>query len=256
MNSRAAIEAMLAIISDVHSNREALDAVLEDLPDEASILCLGDVVGYGPDPAYCIERLRERNVPTVRGNHEEAVSGDSSMAVFRPEAIQAAAWQRSQLGEKELEWLKGLPRVIRQDDLTLTHEVDGSGLSLPFNGETASMFAAQFSTRFVCFGHTHLPLVAMARPLNMFRSRLDWTFIAPEGGGMSIRASSKFRMLINPGSVGQPRDGIAMASYVLLNLPKCIIQIRRVPYDFSATMAKLRRCGLPESLAIRLATGL
>lgn len=241
-----------AIISDIHSNLAAFQAVLNDIEVRGGverIWCLGDVVGYGPDPKECIELLRQYEHICVAGNHDWAAIGKIDIDDFNPEAAAASRWTGQQLGPQEVDYLASLPLIISEDDFTLAH---GSPRE-PIWEYLVSIYDAKisfnyFQTKFCLVGHSHVPLV--------FES------LAPAGDcvvyELPLNAPLNFgenRLIVNPGGVGQPRDGDPRASYVIYDGDRNLIWHYRVPYDIAITQQRMREYGLPYRLAARLSYG-
>jgi len=236
-----------AIISDIHSNWEALGAVLKDAASRGvtNYACLGDVVGYNANPVECLEKIRELGCTTVSGNHDHYCSFDDDLTGFHPIAADAVDWTRKQLSAEQQIFLADLRLVERVENFTIVH----STLDMPemwgyvFESlEAEASFNYQMTT--VCFfGHTHVPLV--------FVKGDDIS-----GGSYSrLKVDVEKKYFVNVGSIGQPRDGDPRASYAIYNLESQEIELRRVEYDIAATQVKIRAAGLPERLAARLAIG-
>jgi diadenosine tetraphosphatase ApaH/serine/threonine PP2A family protein phosphatase len=240
-----------AILGDIHANLTAFRAVLDDirtLEPIGKIWCLGDIVGYGPDPHECIKLLRETDHICVAGNHDQAATGKLSLNGFNPDAAEAIKWTADQLSAGDISFLNRIPEVLAIRDFTLVH---GSP-RLPVLEYVLSISNARenfgsFKTRYCLVGHTHVPQVFM----------LD-----EEGNTVTTRFSPNVklvtgenRLIINPGGVGQPRDGDARASYAVYDDETAIMQLRRVPYDIRATQDRMVDYGLPLRLAGRLGTG-
>ncbi len=239
-----------AVISDIHSNQEALDAVLADMGDQGfdRLLCCGDLVGYGPNPTYCIERFREvqekyGQVPCILGNHDHAVV-TGILIGFNPEAAVAAKWTREQITQTNFRRLSRFVWRWTEDNLFLTH----SSPETPEEWEylyAPSRISTQFNyfEQEICFvGHTHQPYVFVQGTDRLLT--VD-EFQVPDG----------VRCIVNCGSVGQPRDGDPRASYCLYDSNKRLLQFRRVEYDFNLTLTKIINSGLPEILGRRLEYG-
>ncbi|MEI6212388.1 MAG: metallophosphoesterase family protein [bacterium] len=238
-----------AILGDIHANREALLAVIQDAREQSvtDFVCVGDIVGYNADPADCIQLIRdELHCPTVCGNHDHYCShDDKELGDFQPLAASAIAWTRRQLSGEDVRWLSELPMTRTVGGFTLVH----STLDVPERWgyvfdqlDAESHFTYQRTS--VCFhGHTHVPLVFEKRR-EVVRWQPDEVHIVP---------GTKY--FINTGSVGQPRDGDPRSSYIIYCTESKIITFRRVAYDIETTMEKIRRVGLPEHLAVRLSTG-
>jgi predicted phosphodiesterase len=240
----------LGIISDIHGSRIALEACLaaldkEDLDD---IVCLGDVVGYGPEPQQCIDIVREREWPCVIGNHDVAVTSGQGLEHFNPVAQQAALWARDQVAADGLSWLAGLPRQIDLPEIILAHGAPGDTDHYVVESYEADEVLAQSDVRFVVVGHTHLPVVHMVRKQLVTRE-VDF----PQTRAVAIPMAA--RALLNPGSVGQPRDGVPDAAFGILDSDAPAFTIVRVPYDIEAVATKIVELGLPEVLGLRLLAG-
>lgn len=247
-----------AILADIHSNLEALDAVLAALASERvdRHLCLGDLVGYGADPAACLVKIRALDAVVIGGNHDWGAIGKLDRAWFGDTARRALEWTRDQLSFGDLAYLRTL-RLTQQDGpCTLVHGT----LTRPerfeylFDVAQALETARMLHTRCACVGHTHLPCVA---EVDVGGSQVR-RFIhdAPTlTAGVALGTEPSLRYVINPGSVGQPRDGDARASYAILDEATHTLTIRRVTYDIATAQRKIRAAGLPSILADRLAVG-
>ena len=238
------------IVSDIHSNIEALDAVISDAESRGGfdcIWCLGDMVGYGPDPSPTLRRLREFELVAVVGNHDYAAAGVIDASDFNGVAYAAIRWTADQLKEDEKLFLSGLPTVSLQAPFTLVH----GSLRAPIEEYLLHPSQAQatlqlLTTPYCLVGHSHQPFLCREMaPVPMFLP-------LPEGRHTPL---SEVRCIINPGSVGQPRDRDTRASYAVFNSELPAIEHYRVIYDFAATQDKMRRAGLPSYLAERLAHG-
>ena len=227
----------LGLLSDVHGNRIALDAVLDDLPPVDGLVCAGDVVGYGPWPAECVAALRERDVPTVMGNHDRAVAGGST-AGFNAMAEAGVEYARGALDDDARDWLAGLPdrrtvaggRVVvvhghpdDPDRYTYPHQVSERLLERAAERVDANPWEVDA----LVFGHTHV------QGVDSF----------PRG------------VVVNPGSVGQPRDGDPRAAYAVLDVENRDVERRRVEYDVDAVADAVADAGLPERIGSRLFEG-
>lgn len=233
----------IAVLSDIHSNLEALRAVLDALPSVDRILCLGDIVGYGADPAAVIDLLRERGAEAVQGNHDWAVvTGDTEW--FSPWAARAVQWTRSVLDRGAADYLRRLPRTLDLLDILAVH---GSPLDPLFKyvvdvGSARDSFGAT-PRRVILLGHSHIAMRYALRG-----GLVEWRAF-PDGGAEAIGT----RTLLNPGSVGQPRDGNPKAAFALLDADG--FEVRRVVYAVEKAARKIREAGLPEFLAQRLFQG-
>ena len=236
------------VVSDVHANIRALDAVLDAAGQVDALWHLGDVVGYGPDPDAVVERLRSRNAVGVRGNHDAAAVGDLGIEKFNDDARAAMEWTRDAINPETRGWLAGLPERAVVGEFTLAH---GSPRDPTWEYITSAGIAranlTAFPTPFCLFGHTHVPAV-----FREDEGRVEG--IAPAAGS-SVRLAGG-RALANPGSTGQPRDGIRTASYLVLDTERRVGRWRRAAYDIAATQAAMQAAGLPARLIRRLDHGL
>ncbi|HET9000350.1 MAG TPA: metallophosphoesterase family protein [bacterium] len=240
-----------AVLSDVHGNLEALEIVLADVrrgrPDVC--LCLGDTVGYGPDPNECVERIRGLAGPVIAGNHDLAAIGALDISVFTPLARQAIEWTMGVVSEDTRRWLVTLPDRLVIDDFLAVHgsprdPFEEYILDLP----TSLAIFSEHAFSLCLVGHSHVP--------GTFILEADGTVSAralPAGDSVPLARSSRY--IVNVGSVGQPRDGDPRASYLLLDTETRTVTLQRLPYPFAATQAKMTARGLPIQLAQRLALG-
>lgn len=236
-----------AVLADIHSNWEALRAVLRDAEGQHvdEYVCLGDIVGYNADPAECVESVRERCCATVRGNHDHYCAHDECLEDFHPLAAKVVDWTRQQLSPDQLSYLRGLELKRAVSGFSLVH----STLDMPGKWgyvfdvlEAEANFNCQRTS--VCFhGHTHVPIV-YERQGRVVRVRYS---------KLALELGTKY--FINVGSVGQPRDADPRAAYVIYDPGKKEVELRRVTYDIERAQAKIRGSGLPEWLAERLALG-
>ncbi len=240
-----------AIIADIHANLAAFTAVLIDIEhrgEAEEIWCLGDVVGYGPDPRQCIELLRQTNHVCVAGNHDWAATGKIDTSEFNPDAAAACRWTAEQLASEDKLYLRQLPKVIQKDDFTLVHGSPRDPIwEYLLSISTATESFAYFKSQFCLVGHSHVPLVFKhnetgACSFSQFSTNL----------GIAI---AKNRLIINPGSVGQPRDGDPRASYAIYDTESKLVRLYRVPYDISITQARMAKLKLPARLMARLSDG-
>jgi diadenosine tetraphosphatase ApaH/serine/threonine PP2A family protein phosphatase len=240
-----------AIIADIHANLTAFKAVLEDIVRQGGahkVWCLGDVVGYGPDPHECIELLCQTDHVCVAGNHDWGAIGKIDTSVFNPDAAAACHWTAKQLNSADVKYLENLPLVIEDGDFTLVHGSPREPIweYLISTGIARENFA-YFKSQFCLVGHSHVPLVfsydgSSACSASRFSTDVE---LAP----------GKIRLIINPGGVGQPRDGDPQASYAIYDSETRLIKLYRVPYDIRATQDKMVKHGLPLRLVARLSYG-
>ncbi|HMD88009.1 MAG TPA: metallophosphoesterase family protein [Anaerolineaceae bacterium] len=237
------------IISDIHGNLPALDAVLQDANPVDATWCLGDLVGYGPNPNECIERVR--SLPKsicVLGNHDAAALGQIDLQAFNREARFSARWTQEHLSPESLEFLRNLPEVVQYGDVTLTHGSPRNPVwEYLLDTNTATINFEYFGTKICLVGHTHLPIVYYAPNGNQ---KTEWNIIKVGEPTKITR-----RAIINPGSVGQPRDHDPRAAYAIFDPLENIWEARRLIYDVSETQKRIYAAGLPERHAIRLAEG-
>lgn len=239
----------IAIVSDIHSNLMALEAVLADAGAVDEIWSPGDIVGYGPNPNECIDLLRQLKAVSVAGNHDWAAIGRLSTDDFNPDAANAANWTASRLTAENRCYLEELPLTEQRGEFTLVHGT----LRHPvweylLSTEEAAATLALLKTRYCLVGHTHCPLVFLERG-----AEKSVAFFTPSPESPITLATE--RLILNPGSVGQPRDGIALASYLLLDRELSTAQIRRVPYHVERTQELMRSLNLPPRLWQRLSYG-
>jgi diadenosine tetraphosphatase ApaH/serine/threonine PP2A family protein phosphatase len=239
----------VAVVSDIHGNYHALEAVLAEVSGEApdELWCLGDVVGYGPAPNACCALVRDRADLCLAGNHDLAVVGTLPLADFNGDAATAARWTQGKLGAESRAFLASLSAKAERPGVGLFH---GSPLDpvwdYVLSEEGARLSLESVDDPLVLVGHSHVPL------------RLAYDGGAITGGlaqaGDEVDLSAS-RWLLNPGSVGQPRGGDPRAAWLLLDLDTGRAAFRRTEYPVEQTQAEIRAAGLPEALALRLAIG-
>ncbi|MEK6678314.1 MAG: metallophosphoesterase family protein [Nitrospirota bacterium] len=240
-----------AIISDIHSNLEAFDAVEKDLQKEGAdkIFFLGDVVGYGPNPNECIERLRELTDIVVAGNHDYAVIGYTDISYFNKYAKAAIEWTEMKLKAENAEYLKRMPLVTPEiENMTLVHATPNKPHEWNY---ITTLFDAlenfNFFKQQICFiGHSHQPvIIALGNDKRCYVER-----------GESVAITADARYIINIGSVGQPRDGNPDSAYAIYDTDEKSVRIKRLSYDIKKVQAKMRDERLPAYLIHRLEEGL
>ena len=237
----------IAVLSDIHSNLEALAAVLAHAGSVDAVWQLGDVVGYGPEPDAVVATLMAVGAVGVRGNHDAAALGGPEIAWFNPDARAAAEWTRDRLSDDTRAWLSGLPETLAIDDMTLVHGSPRDPLrEYITSAAIARANLGAVGTPHVLHGHTHVPVA--------FTADGDRMGVVAPSPGSSLALDGR-RGLINPGSVGQPRDGDPRASYLILDPEAASVTWHRVPYDVATVQAAIRAAGLPSRLADRLAIG-
>jgi predicted phosphodiesterase len=236
-----------AILSDLHANLEATEAVLADARERdcSHYICLGDVVGYNANPHECLEIVQKLGCPVVKGNHDEQASLEESSRDFNPLAEMAINWTREHLTDQDKQWLRDLRLTQQVGDFTIVHAtLDSPGQwGYVFNTlDAAASFNFQDTT--VCFfGHTHVA-GAFVRDDGVKRVKTD---------ELTIEEAKKY--FINTGSVGQPRDGDWRAAYCIYHLDKNMVEQRRIEYDLETAQGKIIKAGLPQLLAERLKLG-
>lgn len=237
----------LAVLSDIHANLAALDAVCEDLPAVDEIWVLGDIVGYGPQPNEVIRRLQELGARSVAGNHDGAAIGTVDANWFNPDAAAAIRWTATVLDENSTAYLAALPQVRTDGELTAVHGSPREPIwEYIADASVAAANLDAFSTRHCLYGHTHLPVI--------YRADASRMTVVPATTADAIALDAR-RMLINPGSVGQPRDGNPDASYLLLDVEAGRAEFHRVRYDIALTQRLMREARLPVWLIERLPMG-
>ncbi len=246
----------ILLLSDIHGNLSALDAVLNDVGSRGvafdAVWVLGDVVGYGAEPDGVVERLREvPNLAMVKGNHEAAALGEISLATFNPYAAAAAAWTARVLSDETRRFLRELPIRLVEDEVTLCHGTPRDPVwEYMFSVETARASVSYLDTSGCVHGHTHLPTV--------FGQQHSGRWSATLASDSETVELDFVHWFVNPGSVGQPRDGDWRASYALLHLHPSelpAVEYHRVEYDVSHAQDLILAAGLQPSLAFRLSTG-
>jgi predicted phosphodiesterase len=238
----------IAVISDIHGNLHALEAVLESIAADApeTVWCLGDLVGYGPRPNRCCALVAERAELCLIGNHDLGVLGRLDLDEFSHDAAASARWTAEVLSDEARAYLEPLePQAVRED-VELYHASPRDPVwEYVLSPEVAVASLVATSAPLVLVGHSHVPL------------RYGWEqqalALCEEGTQVDL---ARERWLLNPGSVGQPRDGDARAAYLLLDLDAKRAEFRRVRYEVAKTQAEIRERGLPEALAERLAHGI
>lgn len=251
-----------AIISDIHGNLPAFEAVLDQLErtDVEGILCLGDIVGYGPWPAECLDLVTRCCTLTVRGNHDEAVIDPRCAAFFNGAARTAVEWTRRQLGPLHLDALSRMRAVAhygKGEQVMLVHDSPCPGPTDYIHDKQIAAIAFRGVDRPVCLvGHTHVPMVFEAPDPSPDAVLSPLTIIAHiPSDGQPIQLDEGCRYICNPGSVGQPRDCDPRASYAIMDLDAQTFTVHRATYDICAAQAATRAAGLPPILADRLAIG-
>jgi predicted phosphodiesterase len=239
----------VAVISDVHSNLVALEAVLAALGSVDAVWHLGDAVGYGPKPQAVVDRLRGAGAVWVRGNHDDAAAGGRGIELFNPDGYEAMVWTREHIDDATRAFLAALPEreTPQGSRFTLVHGSPTDPIwEYLHSAATATRNMFAYDTPFCLAGHTHVPAAF----------RQSGESMKPVGvkSGTRLTLGEK-RLILNPGSVGQPRDGDARAAYMVIDTDAGHVIWHRVAYDFVATQIAMARAGLPHDLARRLTVG-
>jgi len=235
------------ILSDIHANLEALQAVLADAPESYDhILCLGDLVGYGADPNAVVEWISVNATVVIRGNHDKACTGFDDLENYNPAARSSAIWTRTALTPESRDYLEKLPRgPMSYEGLDLVHGSHADEDEYLVSARDAEMLKPMLGSSLSFFGHTHV----------------QGGFVLTGGKGRRILPNIPVRLqrgsdyLVNPGSVGQPRDGNPLAAYAIYRGENVTVEYRRVAYDIRTAARKILTAGLPEFLAARLFEG-
>jgi len=244
----------ILVLSDLHSNATALEAVLNAAKGHWELsVCLGDVVGYGPDPNEVTARLRELGTQTIRGNHDKAVTGLMATDDFNPVAKAAVDWTRAQLKPEHLAWLGALPQgPLATDGIVLVHGAFQDEDEYVFTPAQALDGLLDSTAAVTFFGHTH-----HQGGFSYQDSQLEVLQIRPRPSEpfAALQIENPRRYLLNPGSIGQPRDGDPRAAFAIADLEHKIVEFWRVPYDIAAVQERMRNAKLPEPLVQRIVVG-
>lgn len=242
------------ILSDIHANVTALDAVLKAAKgrwDKA--VCLGDLVGYGPDPNEAIDRVRSLEAVTIRGNHDKAASGLTDFEEFNPVARFSVMWTRDQLKPEKLEYLQRLPQGPQPvDGFSIIHGAFHDEDEYVFSPALALDGLMSAPTAESFFGHTHIQ-----GGFTLRGEDVGVAFVKPENPNkhttLTLEPGTKY--LLNPGSIGQPRDGDPRAAFAISDLDRKKVEFWRVPYDIEDVQTRMTQANLPEPLILRLSFG-
>ena len=242
----------IAVVSDIHSNEDALEAVIREIDRQRAdrVLHLGDLVGYNAEPERCVQWAREHTVAGVMGNHDAVVTGKTSGEFFHTPALLAARWSAEHISPESAAYLSALPESHRfSEEILLAHgapsDPDRYLFLLEDAEEEVDMLSGVSTPRVVFFGHTHIPVAYV-------RKKDGTTVSAPLE---ALRIEEGETAMLNPGSVGQPRDGDPRASYALFDTEPMSWEFRRVPYPVEITQERMRARGLPQRLIDRLQMG-
>lgn len=239
----------IAVLSDVHSNLEALQAVLGAARGEQidEYICLGDIVGYGADPDHCVSLIHELSSHIVAGNHDHGVCERTNILYFNDAAQKAIAWSKREMLRKHIRFLSSLPLILEHRGMLFAHATPSCPETWNYilNMDDALREFGFFEEHLCFVGHSHQPAVFSINADNEIGSSID----------ESLTCNPHKRYIINAGSVGQPRDGDPRASYVIYDSKERQLTFRRVPYDIAACREKILNAGLPPFLAQRLEMG-
>jgi diadenosine tetraphosphatase ApaH/serine/threonine PP2A family protein phosphatase len=247
----------LLILSDIHANLEALEACMDAAPEYDQLYNLGDIVGYGASPNEVTKRSRELGSIFVRGNHDRACSGLTDLSDFNPIAGLAALWTREKLTEDHLEFLRALPAgpVSPIDNVQLVHGSPRDEDEYILMTNDAYEILQQVPAPLTFFGHTHVQRGSQLEPNGQGKTFAPAYKSAKGKQTATLQVEPDTKYLVNPGSVGQPRDNDPRAAFLLYDTGASIITFYRVPYDIERAQEKIFAAGLPERLAIRLEEG-
>jgi len=239
----------ILVFSDIHANLTALEAVLADAGEVDAAWCLGDVVGYGPDPNECIALVQELpNLICLLGNHDAAAIGKLDLKVFNSEAQRSLRWLKGVLGEHEEQFLLQRKQTMKQEQVMLVHgSPRDPTMEYVLDTRTANSNFPHFETDFCFFGHTHIPSIFTQQ-----NSDSQASFSVPP---LNLPTPLVPRTMVNPGSVGQPRDRDPRASYAIYNTNGHTWEARRAEYEIAAVQSRMRQVGLPERHILRLEGG-
>ncbi|MCL6473069.1 MAG: metallophosphatase family protein [Firmicutes bacterium] len=243
---------LVGLIADIHSNAEALTSVLDRLSNVGELWCLGDIVGYGSDPGICVDLMKSLKNNSVIGNHDLCVLQDIDISAFSAEAAEACKWNRNHLNKDQLAFLQSLPISIEPiPGVILVHGSPGKDIwEYILSSWQADEVFSEVQASIVFVGHSHIPLMFMKA------GSAPVEYIHLSNGQVFELDRQGVKYLINPGSVGQPRDGDPRASYMVFDTDNYRIEFHRIEYPVEVTQQKMLLAGLPSSLSDRLAIGI
>ena len=240
------------VVSDIHSNAPALEAVLRDAPAFDALICLGDIVGYGPDPNACVERVQDFDLRCICGNHDQGAVGQADVLIFNRDAREALSWTQRELTPANLSFLRSLSPAGALDDdgrVVLAHGSPRDPVwEYIVDPSAATQNFRQFGFQLLLVGHSHLPLI-----FEWLHDEQRVQSLRPEPG-VPVYLEGR-RLILNPGSVGQPRDGNPRASYAMLDAEASTWTLHRTLYPVEITQERMRANGLPRRLIDRLEIG-
>jgi predicted phosphodiesterase len=247
----------ILLLSDIHSNVEALEACLAAAPPTDATVNLGDIVGYGASPNEVTERVCGLGGIFVRGNHDKVVAGIDTLEGFNPIAGVAALWNREQLTSEHLAWLRALPKGPVLSDISSVQYVHGAPDDedrYVVTLEDAALQLRQATANITFFGHTHIQGAFFLRDGVVQAVRPAYATVGKQET-WDLQLESGLNYMINPGSIGQPRDGDWRAAFAVFDSEQRIVTFFRAPYQIRAAQEKILAAGLPARLATRLAAG-
>jgi predicted phosphodiesterase len=237
-----------AIVSDVHGNLEALQSAFELIAPTDGVLCLGDIVGYGPNPNECVELIRARATATVLGNHDVAAIDNFGLSYFNPTAREAMRWTQTVLTAENADWLNGLGYEFRVPEFLLVHGAPVTYFEYILDKPAAARAFAATDAPLIFIGHTHIAEYYALRP----DGSIDHKHLQ-QGGTFTLAPGSRY--VVNPGSVGQPRDLNPRASLAFYEPAAAAITVNRFDYAIARVQEKIASVHLPDALARRLVVG-
>lgn len=243
------------LVSDIHSNMEAFDACLARAEEAGfeSVLCCGDIVGYGPEPNEAVKKLRDLNASAIRGNHDRVACGQDDPSDFNSHAKAAAYWTREALSKASRGYLQSLsigPLAVEEAAQLVHGAVTGEDDYIMSERDAAASFNLT-EKHLTFFGHSHFPgIYSCDRSANVVAELLK-----EKDGALWVHLRNDMQYLINPGSVGQPRDGDTRSSFLIWDSDELRLEFYRVEYPFELTQEKMKVAGLPEYLIERLSYG-
>jgi len=247
----------LLILSDIHANLEALEACLDAAPEYDQVYNLGDIVGYGANPNEVTERSRELGSIFVRGNHDKACSGLSDLSDFNPVAGLAALWTREKLIDDHLQFLRALPQgpLAPIENVQLVHGSPRDEDEYILMASDAYSILKEAAVPLTFFGHTHVQRCLLLEDTGQGKAFAPNYKSAKGNQAVKLEIKPKTKYMVNPGSVGQPRDNDPRAAFLLYDTDAGVITFHRVPYNIERAQEKIFSAGLPDRLAIRLEEG-
>jgi diadenosine tetraphosphatase ApaH/serine/threonine PP2A family protein phosphatase len=243
----------LGVFGDIHNNYEALKACYDFLKTKGceKIVCTGDIVGYCASPKECIDFVREKEIPSVKGNHDYYTTLTEKKWNIQPYAEVVIKWMQDTLDPDDIQWLRDLPFTLEVDGIQIVHASletpDGSSWPYILNPQTAIFHFFMQKSQFCFYGHTHIPLLFTNN-----RGQVIYELLTSR---RFPQMGSNAKYLLNPGSVGQPRDFNSRASVAIMETESNDVELHRVDYDIATAQKKILDAGLPENLAERLSSG-